>query len=91
MTRPRDYGRIDGKVCKAEDVDLVATQILMGKVGRAYALTGAICTTIAAAITGSLVREVLSGRGKDTGVVRLGHPSGLIWTGGRVGRVEGGW
>jgi len=84
VTQPKNYRRISGEICEAESVDLVAKIMSMGKMHRAYALTGAICTTIAAAVPGSVVREVLSPRGKDTGVVRLGHPSGLIELAGRV-------
>lgn len=85
FVKPRErYRRINGQVCEAETIDLLAKIMTMGKVHRAYALTGAVCTTIAAAVPGSLVREVLSPEGRDTGRVRVGHPSGLIEMSGRV-------
>lgn len=91
VTAPRGYRRISGQICEAESVDLVAKIMSMGKVHRAYALTGAICTTIAAAVPGTLVREVVSGEARDTGRVRLGHPSGIIELTGKVVRDGDGW
>lgn len=50
----------------------------MGRLHRAFALTGAICTTIAAGIGGTLVHEVVSDQARASGNVRLGHPSGVL-------------
>jgi 2-methylaconitate cis-trans-isomerase PrpF len=50
----------------------------MGQLHRAYALTGAICTTVAAQIPGTLVHEVVSERARASGSLRLGHPSGVM-------------
>lgn len=91
VTRPKSYRRISGQLCEAASVDLVAKIMSMGKVHRAYALTGAICTTIAAAVPGSLVRDVVSAEARETGRVRLGHPSGLIELTGKVVREGNGW
>ena len=62
VTRPRPYFQLDGVLREAADVDLVARIMSMGHLHRAYALTGAICTTIAAQIPGTLVHEVVSER-----------------------------
>ena len=72
-------------------VDLVAKIMSMGKVHRAYALTGAICTTIAAAIPGTIVRDALSAEAGETGRVRLGHPSGVLVLAPEVIRENGAW
>ena len=50
----------------------------MGRLHRAYALTGAICTTVAAQIPGTLVYDVVSDRARVSGSMRLGHPSGVM-------------
>lgn len=50
----------------------------MGRLHRAYALTGAICTTVAAQIPGTLVYDVVSDRTRAGGGLRLGHPSGVM-------------
>lgn len=63
---------------KAEAVDI---RSIMGKasgVHKAYAVTGTVCTGAAAMIEGTIVNEVLSERAKQTGTVRIGHPSGVI-------------
>jgi 2-methylaconitate cis-trans-isomerase PrpF len=43
---------------------------------KAYAVTGGICLSAAAAIEGTVVHEVADPRVKS-GVVRIGHPSGV--------------
>jgi 2-methylaconitate cis-trans-isomerase PrpF len=63
---------------EAADVDLVARIMSMGRLHQAYALTGAICTTVAAQIPGTLVYDVVSERARAGGRLRLGHPSGVM-------------
>lgn len=75
---PRDYRRTSAVMCRKEEVDLVAKIMTMGKVHRAYALTGAICTTVASSVSGSIVNEVVSAPSRETGLIRIGHPSGVI-------------
>ena len=50
----------------------------MGHLHRAYALTGAICTTVAARIPGTLVYDVVSEEARASGMLRLGHLSGVM-------------
>jgi len=88
---PRDYRLLSGTVVKANEIDLLAKIMSMGSVHRAYALTGAICTTIAANIPGTLVHESVSAEARRTGRVRLGHPSGTIDLTGRVIEAAEGW
>jgi 2-methylaconitate cis-trans-isomerase PrpF len=84
VTSPHSYLRIGGQACDADDIDVVAKMMSMGKVHRAYALTGAICTTVAGAIPGSVVNEAESEAARRTGLVRIGHPSGSIDLTGKV-------
>ena len=58
-------------------MDLVARIVSMGKVHRAFALTGAMCLAVAARIPGTLPHEAgaLAGAAGD---VRIGHPSGVM-------------
>ena len=67
-----------GEQIKEEGVDFRSTIWCGGMVHKAYAVTGTICTGAAAMIEGTWVNEVLSERAKQTGVVRIGHPSGMI-------------
>jgi len=78
VTRPRPYLQLDGVLREAADVDLVARIMSMGHLHRAYALTGAICTTVAAQIPGTLVYDVVSDRARASKRLRLGHPSGVM-------------
>ncbi len=78
VTRSRPYLQLDGVLREAADVDLVARIMSMGHLHRAYALTGAICTTVAAQIPGTLVYDVVSERVRASGMLRLGHPSGVM-------------
>src|SRR5258708_14688949 len=78
VTKPRPYRQLDGVLREATDVDLVARIMSMGHLHRAYALTGAICTTVAAQIPGTLVHEAVSDRVQASGGRRLGHPSGVM-------------
>jgi 2-methylaconitate cis-trans-isomerase PrpF len=67
-----------GEEIKAEDIDLRGVLWAARQVSKAYAGTGTICTGAAAMIEGTIVNEVLSERAMKTGVVRIGHPSGII-------------
>jgi 2-methylaconitate cis-trans-isomerase PrpF len=78
VTQPRPYFQLDGVLREAADVDLVARIMSMGHLHRAYALTGAICTTVAAQIPGTLVYDIVSEQARATGGLRLGHPSGVM-------------
>ena len=78
VTQPRPYLQVDGVLREAADVDLVARIMSMGHLHRAYALTGAICTTVAAQIPGTLVYDVVSEQARASGGLRLGHPSGVM-------------
>src|SRR5262249_61865825 len=58
-------------------VDLVARIVSMGKVHRAFALTGAMCLAVATRIAGTLAHEAAALTGA-AGDVRIGHPSGVL-------------
>jgi 2-methylaconitate cis-trans-isomerase PrpF len=58
---------------------LISRMMSMQKLHKAYAVTGAICTAVAAKIEGSLVHEIFKEKiEKKAEVVRIGHPSGFI-------------
>jgi len=74
---PAAYRTLAGEAVPADGVDLVARVVSMGKVHRAFALTGAMCLAVAARIEGSLVHEAAAALG-PAGDVRIGHPSGVL-------------
>jgi 2-methylaconitate cis-trans-isomerase PrpF len=71
---PRDYLTTDGTVQKGSGTTVRAAMMSMGKVHRAYALTGGICTAVAAAIPGTLVARAAT----EDPECRIGHPAGVL-------------
>lgn len=86
---PAAYDQLDGTVRGAGEFDLLARMLSMGKMHRAYPLTGAICTTVAANIPGTVVADALGG--PAGGAVRLGHPSGVLRMAAAPQQVDGEW
>ena len=71
---PLEYMDLKGEIIKADDCDIAARIVSMGKTHRAFALTGAMCLAVAARIPGTVVHEAARGGAGD---IRLGHPSGV--------------
>jgi 2-methylaconitate cis-trans-isomerase PrpF len=86
---PRDYPLGTGEVQRAESLSLRATMMSMGRVHRSYALTGAICTAVAAALPGTVVADV-SASASD-GEIHIGHPSGVLPMSASVEQNGAGW
>ena len=57
----------------------------MGKVHRAFALTGAMCLAVTTRIPGTVAHEAAALPGA-AGDVRIGHPSGVLPVAGAVAR-----
>jgi 2-methylaconitate cis-trans-isomerase PrpF len=74
---PQDYQIITGQTIPGAACDLLARTKALAVLHKAYAVTGGICVGAAALIEGTVVHEVVGPRAKATGVVRVGHPSGV--------------
>ena len=74
---PVDYPTSSGKAITAAECDLVARTKALAVMHKAYAITGGICLSAAALIDGTVVHEVAGGHAKQTGIVRIGHPTGV--------------
>jgi 2-methylaconitate cis-trans-isomerase PrpF len=85
---PIDYTLADGSVCAAGQTTLRAAMMSMGRVHPTYALTGGICTAVAAALPGTLPEEVSTGA---RGASLIGHPSGVLPLEAEVARSDAGW
>lgn len=85
---PRDYPRTNGAVQDAAETTLRAAMMSMGRLHRSYALTGGICTTVAANIPGTLAAEAAGGPHADC---RIGHPSGVLPLRGDIQPAGEGW
>jgi 2-methylaconitate isomerase len=77
LAPPAGYRTLAGAAVEAHAVDLVARIVSMGKVHRAFALTGAMCLAVAARIPGTVAYEAAATAGAS-GDVRIGHPSGVL-------------
>lgn len=77
VASPQDYDLINGKKVLSSEYDLLARTKALAVMHKAYAVTGGICVSAAALIEGTVVNEVVGERAKATGVVRIGHPSGV--------------
>lgn len=78
VSAPQEYVTINGVTVKTEAVDLVARTKAMAVMHKAYAVTGGICVSTAALIEGTVVNEIVSEQAKRSGIVRVGHPSGIL-------------
>ena len=78
VSSPKNYKAVTGKTIKAGDIDIVARIMSMGTLHKSFALTGAICTTGAAKIPGTVVNQVVSEGIFDKDEILLGHPGGII-------------
>jgi 2-methylaconitate cis-trans-isomerase PrpF len=83
------YRTLAGTTVESDAVDLVARIVSMGKVHRAFALTGAMCLAVAARIPGTVAREA-GGFAEAAGDVRIGHPSGILTIAAAVGSAPDG-
>ena len=77
VAAPQGYVTITGKSVAAEECDLLARSKSFAGMHKAYAVTGGLCVGAAALIEGSVVHEVVGSRIRESGVARVGHPSGV--------------
>ena len=77
VTVPKSYIDIAGNQVQAEDMDICARVISVFKCHKACPLTSASAISVAAAMKGSVVEEVLRPMG-GVKQVRIGHPSGIM-------------
>lgn len=79
VSQPAPYASFtDGHQIKSEEIDFVARLFYMQEMHKTYAGTGTVCTGAAAMIEGTLVNQATSLKAKETGLVRIGHPGGVI-------------
>jgi 2-methylaconitate cis-trans-isomerase PrpF len=71
---PADYVGSEGAV-SAGEIDLCVRQLAMQKPHNTLAVTGAVCTAVAAKVPDSVVQELARDNPNRT---RLGHPAGML-------------
>ncbi|MCU1410983.1 MAG: hypothetical protein JWR04_1690 [Rhodoglobus sp.] len=87
---PMAYTRSDGVELGAADTSLRMTMLSMGRAHPAVALTGAICTAVAAKIPGTLAYEAAGSPASDE-VTRIGHLAGVMNVTAEPEQVDGVW
>lgn len=74
----QDYAsHIDGVAVSADEIDFVSRDMFMGIMHKTYSGTATVCTGCAAVTLGTIVNEAM-GRTITDGMVRIGHPGGII-------------
>lgn len=76
VAEPTGYTATTAEYVAAEDIDVLARQMAMQKTHKTFAVTGTLCTAVAAYIPGTVVNDVA--RTNEAGSFRLGHPGGVI-------------
>jgi hypothetical protein len=70
-----DYVNTNGETVHGTDLSFCARQFAMQRAHKTYAVTGAMCTAVAARIQGTVV----SGLAREASdPIRIGHPAGII-------------
>ncbi|MGD0627429.1 MAG: PrpF domain-containing protein [Thermodesulfobacteriota bacterium] len=78
-----------GKEVDKDSVDLVIRLLFMQQMHKTYPVTGTVCTVAAAMIPGTLPNQLARPGVRERGVLRIGHPAGIIDPEGRVDMENG--
>ncbi|WP_243840691.1 PrpF domain-containing protein [Paenisporosarcina antarctica] len=78
LSKPHDYTTSKGELIKAEDVDIVAKMVSMGKFHRTFAGSGLYNLAASALLPGTIANSYTSKRlVGQSGTFRIGHPEGV--------------
>jgi 2-methylaconitate cis-trans-isomerase PrpF len=79
VSEPASYVPFGGGPSIADtSIDFVSRLFYMQEMHKTYAGTGTVATGAAARIPGTVVNEVSRNGAESSGIVRIGHPSGII-------------
>ena len=78
ITAAKPYTTTGGEAITAQDVDLVGRIMSMGTLHRSYAVSGGIATAGAAMMPGTVAFDLLKEDSRGKGLLRIGHPGGMI-------------
>ena len=78
VSPPSDHSCFNGVKVRQADVDVVSRLLFMLHMHKAYPITGTVATGAAARIPGTVVNELLAETARQSVLLRIGHPSGVI-------------
>lgn len=91
ISKPQQYDSATSNLTvRADEIDLTARLYFMLHMHKAYPGTGCVATGAAARTPGTLVYRLLSDAAKENGVLRIGHPGGVMNVDARAERREDG-
>jgi probable AcnD-accessory protein PrpF len=89
---PAPYRTSAGVQVRADDIDVLARILSMGRAHHAFTGTGAIALAVAATLPGSVVRQALRpGMAEEGAQTRIGHVSGTLAVGAVTTQRDGTW
>jgi len=91
VASPQSFHDIQGIQVSADEVDITARAISMGRVHRALPLTLSMCVATACRISGTVAAECLNQALASDADVRIGNPSGVIAAGADVIQPGNNW
>lgn len=91
VSPPAAYVSTRGARIDPATIDLVGRIMSMGRLHRAYALSGAACTAVAALVEGTVVHRAARPGPAGERTIRLGHPAGVLEVGAAVRERAGEW
>lgn len=77
VSKPKDYCDLKGFHHSHGDMDMLIRMLSMQRPHQALAITGAVCTTIASKIEGTIPSKIIE---KNSGELKLAHPGGIMKT-----------
>lgn len=89
VAAPQTYRVAGGKQVQAEELDVIARMISMGRLHHAIPGTGAVAVAVAAALPGTLVHALTGDLGGRQ--VRIAHTAGSVAVGAQAREVAGIW
>ncbi len=78
VASPAGYTGLGGRKVAAEDMDILARLMSAQLMHKSYMGAGAVCTSAAAAIEGTVVNALRARATRDSDMVRIGHPAGVM-------------
>ncbi|KXS10392.1 DUF453-domain-containing protein [Gonapodya prolifera JEL478] len=88
---PADYVAADGRKVHGDSVDCLVRAFSMGVLHHAVPGTVAVALAAAAKVPTSLVGVAVGNKGQEGGIVRMGHPSGVVEVGAKMEEANGRW